>query len=377
MTLKSIEKAKKFLSKLSPSDLREAEVMKYWSLPAGSSANQKLKLQKCIQSSDYVAAIKRDGSGYKYLKDENGKESLTSRTTSKKTGLAVDKIENFPAISKSFENLPNGTCFAGEICFPDRKTNSAEITKITGALPLKAIARQKDNPVVYYIFDILAWDGIVLDQVPAYLRYEIIKEIAETMNFNNNIEFINPISENLEEFIAEALSNGEEGVVMLHKNSPYYFKRTPAWQSIKVKKSLNEGIDLVIMGTTPPNKEYTGSYPHSWKLWENIVTGEMEYGVFYDSGKHRAVSQFYFEGKIGGFRLGAYQGDKLIEVCKIASISDEIRNDATDNPEKYIGRVVEIDAMEVLYKTRGIRHPRFVKFRDDKIAEDCTIDLIF
>lgn len=367
----------KLTSTKTPSDLREAPVMHYWSLAPSASAAQKKKLKGMPNSGKYLGSIKKDGAFYKFLKDENGVVSLTSRTVSAKNGKMVDKIENFPFVTEAMKNVPNGTCFIGEIHFADKTKTSSDVVKISGALPKKAIERQVKEPLFYYIYDVLAFEGKVIDVYPAEERLKIITELRDTNYITHPlVYFADVIDGDLEEAILEALNNGEEGFVLYKKDEPYYYKDAPAWTYIKYKKSLVDDLDLVIMGTYPAKKDYTGEYPRTWKYWENLKTGELEEGYLFANGGYRAVSEYYFDGAIGGFVLGLYRAGSLIEVARIASLTDEVRYGATEDPTKYIGKVVEVSCMEVL-PTGGLRHAKIKKYREDKVASECLWEKVF
>lgn len=159
-------------------------------------------------------------------------------------------------------------------------------------------------------------------------------------------------------------------------NMPYAFEKRPAWTSIKVKQATDT-IDLVIMGTTPANKDYTGKYHASHQFWENVKTGELVEGTYYGDGGYTPVAKHYFKGMIGGLQLGAYYGDNLIEVSKVANLTDDIREAVTADPESYIGRVVEVSAMMIDVEKKSLRHPILEQFREDKDATDCLYSDIF
>jgi ATP-dependent DNA ligase len=75
--------------------------------------------------------------------------------------------------------------------------------------------------------------------------------------------------------------------------------------------------------------------------------------------------------------LGLYKDGKLVEVGKVASgLTDAMRKDMSENPDNYIGHVVEVEAMSTT-KDGALRHPVFVRMRDDKIPEDCRYEEVF
>ena len=77
-----------------------------------------------------------------------------------------------------------------------------------------------------------------------------------------------------------------------------------------------------------------------------------------------------YNSTIGAVVFGQYVDGKLTELGQASGMSDEIRRQMGSNPERFIGRVVEIQGMERL-KSGAIRHPRFVSMRTDKRPEDC------
>lgn len=366
-------------SYMSFEELFESEVMHYWQLPSGSSANQKKKLDGILDSANYWGTIKKDGIFMRITKHLDGTITFTSRTESKKTGTFVDKTANYPHLRDQVDMyFPNGSMLHVELHLNDNALGSSEMTKINGALPKKSIERQKTSPVYMYIFDILAFDGEVISHWGAEHRLGLIQSIGKYIE-SDKIQTVEIIKENLREFVSSAIANGEEGAVLCKKGEPYYVKQAPAWTYIKFKKSLLADIDLVIMGFTPPNKEYTGKSPWTWSYWENLKTGELEYGNFYKNGGYAPISQYYYEGLIGGLKLGLYLGGELKEVAVISNITDSIRETATHNPEKLLGTAVAVSAMSIDYEKKSLRHAKIIRYRadGDKNPLTCTWDTVF
>lgn len=360
-------------------DFKENEPMKYWSLPGTASDNQKAKLQKAVRGSDYYATLKRDGAWYKFVHD--GEDSvLQSRTISRKTGDYVEKQDNVPHVIEELKMvLPDKTVVLGEIFLQKKGTISSDIVSIMGCLPAKALARQKEIKLHYYIFDVLMYDGIDVHEYSAEKRMGLVEKIRDDANAKGlkYIEFAEAVYENLEDQIGAWLEAGEEGAVLMHKKKPYKFGRSPAWATIKFKQSLTEDLDLVVMGFTDPVRDYTGKYPITWQYWENLKTGELVEGNFYTNGGYQPVAEYYFRQLIGGFELGAYYGDKLVRVGQVANLTDGLREDATANPDKYIGTVVEVSAMSIDVERQSLRHAKLIKLRPDKDAKECDYSLIF
>jgi len=81
------------------------------------------------------------------------------------------------------------------------------------------------------------------------------------------------------------------------------------------------------------------------------------------------------EGKysdtVGAIVIGQYRDGKFVaKITKISGMTDDLRYEIGSSGSDYLGRVVEFAYQN---KTdESYRHPRFKRFRDDKIAEECT-----
>ena len=122
--------------------------MRIWQLPD----NKKHELSKHCNSGEYFAQEKVDGFWYQFEKTDNY-SYLFSRTVSAKDGLLVEKSANVPHLTNFLaDKLPPKTTIIGEIYYPGKTSKDA--TVVMGCLPDKAIERQQDNPIHYYIHDI-------------------------------------------------------------------------------------------------------------------------------------------------------------------------------------------------------------------------------
>jgi ATP-dependent DNA ligase len=86
------------------------------------------------------------------------------------------------------------------------------------------------------------------------------------------------------------------------------------------------------------------------------------------------VTKFYYNGWIGAIRYGMYRDGQLIELGQTSGMSEAVREELTTNGDSYIGTVMEVEAFEQL-PSGAFRHPRFMRFRDDKRPEECTWEI--
>lgn len=335
------------------SEAKMVSPMLVWKLPDPS------QLSTACAGGEYFGQLKIDGYFYQYEKTENN-AYLFSRNVSTTTGLLSEKGANVPHIMNALAALPPRTTLIGEIFVPGG--TSKNVTSIMGCLPAKAIERQKDAPIHYYIHDIIEYDGVNLMSAGAEDRYKILCAIWEKHGLSayNFLSLAISFYDNIEEHIQEILANGGEGAVLKKKTAPYTPGKRPAWDTIKVKQM--DGADLVCMGFCDATKEYTGKDVNTWEYWDGDIP----------------VTKGYYYGWKTAIRVGAYDGDNLVEIGTVASgLTDALREDFAKNPKNYLGKTVELSCMSIDKKAKTLRHPHFIRFRDDKSPTECTIKEIF
>ena len=60
-----------------------------------------------------------------------------------------------------------------------------------------------------------------------------------------------------------------------------------------------------------------------------------------------------------------------------SGLSDDIIDKITYDSDSVIGSVIEVECMSVDKEAKTLRHPRFVRFREDKIPQECDWVSIF
>lgn len=377
------------MSSLYPNS-HQIPVMKYCSQPSQTM------IDLAFSSGDWIMQEKVDGALYMVEKTIDGTVYMFSRTVSKITGELAEKSDNFPHIKKWAEdNLPNDTILIGELYVIGGHSN--DVTKLSGCLPARAVARQFDSnefggPLHYYVFDIIYYDGEDLQNYRTIDRlnylYTNLKDAFENQEY---VELAPVFSNDFENHLNEIFARGGEGAVFKNKNCPYRAgKRTTTSQMFKWKQHL-DSIDLVCTGVEEPVRPYTGKEIETWNYWleqtEINDNGTVHWapveGQLYDAYTknphlYQPVTKPYFYNWKSALTLGAYKNGELIEIGRVASgLTDADRADMAENPQDWIGSVIEIECMSLNKKDYTIRHPVFIRRRDDKDPKDCILQEIF
>ena len=357
-------------NKIKDIDWVNAESMKYWSFPSSYSIEKrKSEIKNAIFSGEYYGALKVDGYYQRLVKDEDGNCFMIARN--KGVNGVIDKYEWVPQLHSFMNKLPNGSVLLCE-CYLPNNEGSSKITTLLGCLKEKCIARQEAGQKLhFYIFDVCAWDCKNLNKTPARERFNFLTELSQLYN-SEYVEWAKYYTgQKLWDKLQEYLAGGREGVVITRKDCPIYFKRTPAHMTIKIKKELQETIDVVVLGANSPTRLYSGKEILTWKLWENIRTGEKLQGELYKDYSEGApiepVTKTYWNGWAGSLIIGVRKDDKLVPIGSLSGMTEEVLS----NWQNYKGKVAEVTAMQIMdTDNKGLRHPKFVQWRPDLTARD-------
>lgn len=382
------------------------EPMKIWKLPAGKED----MLSDICSKGEYFLEEKIDGAFYQFVKTEHY-SYLFGRTVSVKNGLLTEKGANVPHIMEALACLPQNTIIIGEIYYPGG--TSKTVTSVMGCLPVEAIKRQKDNPIHYYIHDIIEYDGVNLMNEGAESRYSILEAVWNKHNLEQ-YDFLRlavKVDTDLEAEISRILKSGGEGAVLKKRDYPYTPGKRPAWSTIKIKQM--DSIDLVCMGFCPPTKEYTGKELETWPYWAHSLDGiptmaeteddtplderEGYLGVYegipvtfyknymltdkcqYGKPDWHPITKYYYLGWYTAIKVGAYDNDgNLVELGTVSSgLTEENKRAMSECPDDFYKVTCAIDCMSIDKKEHTLRHPAFKAWRFDKDDKDCIISEVF
>lgn len=370
-------------------DFYELEAMKYYSPSTSWSVEKKKEnAEQKIFSGDWIGSLKKDGTFCMCGRNLEGEIFLRPRARNVKKEF-VNKVDWVPQFHQFLKELDPGTVFLGEVYLPLNEQAKATTSILNCLLP-KSLKRQEneESRLYLYIFDVLAENGKSYLNMRAEERFDLLNSFSRAYSYKYVSWARYYEGKELWNKLQEYLSDGREGIVITHKNSPYEPGKRSAKRTLKIKKELQETIDCVIIGVNPPTTLYTGKEPETWEFWfnesENCFITAQEYlakehtniyAAYVDGAPVKPVTKNRFYGWAGSLKLGLYSDDQLIHVGDLSGVTDEVK----ENWKNYIGKVVEISCMEITTNQDGgwgFRHPRLIDFRKDKPAKECTIDQI-
>jgi len=269
---------------------------------------------------------------------------------------------SFPEIVRVLAALPyDGLVLDGEMTVLDEsgRPHFGRLQKrglLARARDVERAAVQR--PATYFVFDLLALEGFDLRKLPLIERKRILQRVlpaAGPVRFADHVEIRGA------ELFAQVRSMGLEGVMAKKADAPYRAGRSAAWLKVR---SQHVG-DFVVVGFTPPKG---AKLPKAGT----------------PSGK---------PVRIGALHLAALHGSKLVYAGRVGSgFSREVLRELEERlaeirrPDPPVSEgapsgaghgwveprlVAEVRYLQVS-GAGHLRHPVFLRLRDDKRPEDCT-----
>ena len=324
------------------------------------------KVKKSLKPSDlssisYTGVIEAKYDGSRYRIRKVGKEfNIFSKRVSVVTRDFVDKTENFPQFHY-IKDFDIDLDIEVELVVNDgRFCKSSYVTKVAGSNPDRAIAIQQE----------FGWLNAILIDVH-FFGEEPIKNIHFMINILNKAMwakysdlamFLLPTVWNyfpgrkLEDIYKEAIDFGYEGIMlkdMQYRNAWAKVKKVDSWDYVIHSFKDSDSEDF-------KNQGWIGSIVFGYV--EKVPKTNSQVSTCFP------INERVFQCRNQLFLDGGYR----IVPCGTCSGFDYVlRDKLSKNQQDYVGRVIEIEGQE-LDKKFGVRHPRFIRFRDDKDALECT-----
>ncbi len=264
-----------------------------------------------------------------------------------------DLTRTFPEVAAALAHLPyRGLVVDGEVVVNDkggiprfgliqrrgRLRRGSDIARAAAALP-----------ATWYLFDLLAFEGLDLCRLPLIERKAILREVLPT---TGPLRYADHIRGRGEAMFRSAVAMELEGIVAKRADSVYAEGRSRSWVRVRVVKS----DDFVIHGFTEAAVDGSG------------------FGALHLA--RRDGDSFLYAGRVGtGFNAQMQRdlGGRL----RALPAGAPPRSAELAGPGRHIWVEPELVA-EVRYRevTEGglLRHPSFLRLRDDKRPEECVGD---
>lgn len=254
--------------------------------------------------------------------------------------------EKFAPLVKSLKKFPDDAILDGEVCIVD-----------TEGRPhfqwLQDYPKEKHGDLVYFVFDMLYYDGHDLTSLPLYRRKALLKQLLPPLP---HIVYSEHIEEKGIDMFRHIHKLGIEGIMAKDKYSTYHEgQRTHDWLKIKTQKSE----EVIIGGFTKPKggRKYFGS----------LLAG------MYKQGK------LTFVGHVGGgfdektLETIYKKIEPLIQKTCPFSTTPETNAEAIWIKPKLIAEVTFSN-----WTNEGqMRHPIFLGLREDKDLKDLQEERYF
>lgn len=246
------------------------EPMKYYDKDADDlSPNLQKKRLDIINNvnNEYIASEKHDGEWAMFIRGENDDEIFIRSRSKGVNGHYGDFTPKLPHLVAQMKKWPHNTVLLGEICVRGANHTSRDVGTILRCLPAKAIERQKDNPLMVYLFDLLYSNNEDYTSTTYATRMVMLCEYIWGANFRMTDFFDGDFANAADQIIAE----GGEGIVIQRKDNPYLAGTRTAWKTLKLKQKLPI-MELKVVDIVKPQRDYKGINPEGWNYWEGIYT---------------------------------------------------------------------------------------------------------
>ncbi|RMH12097.1 MAG: DNA ligase D [Gemmatimonadetes bacterium] len=293
----------------------------------------------------WVFELKYDG--YRLLAGRRrGEPLLLSRN-------GHDLTETFPEIARAVRGLPfDGVLLDGEVVVHDeRGLPSFGRLQKRGRLQRRAdiVRAARELPASLYAFDLLTLDDLDLRGLPLTERKALLRDLLPSVGPIRYSEHIRAQGEAMYRQVQEMRL---EGIVAKKADAPYRGGRSRAWYKIRTVRT----DDFVVVGWTDPAGGRSGFGALHLAQW---VDDELVYAGSVGTGFSDAAL-VALEA-----RLEALAAEDGAPPC--AGPCPKGRKHHWVRPEL----VAEVRFRE-LTEAGVVRHPSFVRLREDKRAEECV-----
>lgn len=273
------------------------------------------------------------------------------------------------------------TVFDGELIHPK---GFQALRSIMGSSDELAVQKQEENGRVRAVlFDVLWFGGHDLRQLPYWKRREVLLSwYEEAVEWEKNrsseafpyvdIALTGKDEKMKRRLLHQVQEAGGEGIMLKHKDGVYTDSTLPGQRSphlLKVKPFQTD--EVIIVGFEQGQGEYNtdkfgairfAQWVPRYKVKPEMDRNRVKYDPLGTSPTDRLIKEnrdlwTHYELVVMGTCSGFDQAEE-----------EAFRKD----PDAYIGRVIEVKFQTRWPETGQMRHPSYLRMRDDKAVADCV-----
>ncbi|HMK49848.1 MAG TPA: non-homologous end-joining DNA ligase [Thermodesulfovibrionales bacterium] len=280
---------------------------------------------------DWVFEVKWDG--YRAIAEIRDKGvSIYSRNN-------ISLNQKFPLIAESLRKLRFEAILDGEIVVVDDEGHP-------DFQALQNYRRSGSGHLLYYVFDLLYFQGHDLTSLPLIRRKELLREVLPS---SARIKFSDHIAKDGTLFFSAVREKGLEGIIAKHSQSTYRIgRRSRQWLKVKTHRT-QEGV---IAGFTRPR----GGRRHFGTLVLGVFEGGRLINIGHSGGGFDAKDLMEIRKRL----------DPLIqEECPFEEVP------ATNAPVTWVKPELVCEVVFHGWTDEGLmRQPSFLRMREDKEARE-------
>jgi DNA ligase 1 len=296
----------------------------------------------------YVAEEKFDGMRCQ-IHIEGNQVKLYSRDLNE---ISASFLEISEEIGR--KSMP-ATVLDGEICvYFDSTIQPFQLLQKRMGVKKPSAKLLKQFPVTFIAYDVVYSRGRLLFQVPLHRRRMVLEQVCRDFDLHVVRQFDVRTNEDIERLFTQAVSHGNEGLMLKHRDSVYEFgQRKKSW--MKVKKP-GGSLDTVILYATAGSGKRGGTY-------SDFTLGiRVEEDLRFDQ-TYVPIGKAY----------GGYTDEELKKLNAAIKPLVRERFGPTLSLEPKIVVEIEFDEIQINRRTKAgftLRFPRFRAIRWDKSPAD-------
>lgn len=302
----------------------------------------------------WIFELKLDG--YRLLAGKRaGEATLVTRNGNDYTAV-------FPEVARAVKAIPlEEFIIDGEVVVLDAEGKPRfSLLQQRGALHNERDIRRMavELPSTFYAFDLLSAEGFDARGLPLTARKDVLKVAIPAVGA---VRYLDHIETQGEAFLKQVTSLGLEGIIAKKADAPYRASRTPAWLKIKADRTG----DFAIVGFTEPKGSRAG---FGALQLADIVDGRLVYAGRAGTGFSEKMLREWHDRLLGEVRNDppCFGPAAVPGVEPLPSEAIPEAKTTTWVEPKY---VCEVRYTE--WTPDGLlRHPAFVRMRDDKRVDE-------